>query len=55
MHKIVILSKCIKYNFMHFERHLAFRHLGIQIIFDNPENLKKIQVSPVNLGRVGLP
>ena len=39
-----------KYNFMHFERHFKMHKIMFFL-----ENLKKILVSPVNLGRVGLP
>ena len=42
MHKIIF--------FMHFERHIFKAH-----IFFSPQNLNKFSVSPVNLGRVGLP
>ena len=42
-----------KNHFMHFERHIAFQN-AYNYIFC-PEYLKKKQVSPVNLGRAGLP
>ena len=41
-----------KYNLMHFERQSPFK---MHKIIHFPEILEKIQVSPVNLGRFGLP
>ena len=37
---------------MHFERHFAFQNAQNYTHIFFPENMKKILVSPVNLGRV---
>ena len=49
---IIFFRKKNIYNFIHFERHFAFQNAYI-FFFRKLE--KKVLVSPVNLGRVGLP
>ena len=47
----IIFFSAKKYDFMHFERHFAFKNAKHYIF---QKNRKKFKVSSVNLGRVRL-